>query len=255
MVNWKKHWSTYPATVGKTDYFGQVGKTVDGESISSLQFQCIVDSIASQLDLQQEDVLLDLCCGNGLITSSLATECRKVIGVDYSKPLLSVAKRDHQFDNIRYVHASILDLDSETLLAEETFTKVLMYEALQHFSRQDLRKILTISLSLSTADVSILIGSVPDRTRKRNFYNTPKRQIVAAWRQLTARNAIGSWWTHGEIFRVSEQMKFHCQFLAQNETLHTAHYRFDVLLRRLPLGENSTGSGFLENRESQAANV
>jgi cyclopropane fatty-acyl-phospholipid synthase-like methyltransferase len=238
VVNWEKYWSTYPATVRESDYFGQVGKTVHGQAISSFQFQCIVEDIVSRLDLQPDDVLLDLCCGNGIITSKLASKCRKVIGVDYSESLLSIAKRDHQSENIHYVHASIMDLDLETLSATGTFSKVLMYEALQHFSKKELRKILSITLSQATADASILIGSIPDRTRKRNFYNTPKRLIVAAWRQVTARNAIGSWWTPNEFQRISEQMKLQCQILSQNEAIHTAHYRFDALLRRIPSMEN-----------------
>lgn len=239
MVNWQKYWSSYPATVGETDYLRQVGKTVHGQAISTDQFQCLVDNIASQLNLHPEDALLDLCCGNGLITSHLASKCRKVVGVDYSEPLIAVAQRDHQRDNIQYVRASILDLDPEILSAGEPFSKVLMYEALQHFSGKDLWKILQVMLSLSTADASILIGSIPDRTRKRSFYNTPYRLIVATWRQVTARNAIGSWWTRKDINKISEQMKLHCQFLSQNERLHTAHYRFDALLKRIASRENS----------------
>jgi hypothetical protein len=109
----------------------------------------------------------------------------------------------------------------------------MMYEALQHFKKRDLRRILHMISTLSTDDALILIGSIPDRIRKRNFYNTPKRQIFAIWRQLTGRDSIGSWWTSKEISRIARQMGFHSQFLAQNHNLHTAHYRFDVLLRKI----------------------
>ncbi|MFC1618623.1 class I SAM-dependent methyltransferase [Candidatus Neomarinimicrobiota bacterium] len=208
-----------------------------------------MDDIASHLDLQPGDSLLDLCCGNGLITANLASKCSTAVGIDYSEPLLTVAKRDHQRDNIIYIHASILDLDHKVLSADGRFSKIMMYEALQHFKKRDLSRILQVISSLTTDDALILIGSIPDRIRKRNFYNTPKRQLVALWRQLTGRDSIGSWWTSKEISRIARQRGFHSQVLTQNQNLHTSHYRFDVLLRKAQMPTGSLRSSTFELRE------
>lgn len=232
MINWEKYWSTYPTTVKGTDYLRQVGKTLQRQPILASQFQCIVDDTASHLQLQPDDSLLDLCCGNGLITVKLASRCNNVVGIDYSEPLLAVAKRDHQRDNIKYILSSILDFDLAALSAGGLFSKIVMYEALQHFKKGDLHQILRVISTLTADNALILIGSIPDRILKRNFYNTPKRQLIAIWRQLTGRDIIGSWWTREEISGIARQMGFHSQFLAQNYKLHTAQYRFDVLLRK-----------------------
>jgi 2-polyprenyl-3-methyl-5-hydroxy-6-metoxy-1,4-benzoquinol methylase len=194
---------------------------------------------------------LDLCCGNGLITVNLASRCRNAVGIDYSEPLLAIAKRDHQRDNITYILASILDLDHTGVSAGGRFSKIMMYEALQHFKKGDLRRILQIISTHATDDALILIGSIPDRIRKRNFYNTPKRKLLAILRQLTGRDSIGSWWTGEEISRIAGQMGFHSQFLAQNHNLHTTHYRFDILLRKAQATNGST----LDLREERVEDV
>lgn len=192
---------------------------------------------------------MDLCCGNGLITVNLASRCQNVVGVDYSAPLLAIAERDHQRVNITYVLASILDVDLAAFSAGELFSKIIMYEALQHFKKRDLRRILQVISSHATEEALILIGSIPDRIRKRNFYNTPKRQLFGIWRQLTGRDVIGRWWTSEEISNIAGKMGFHTQFLAQNQELHTAHYRFDVLLRKAQTTNGSLRSSALEPSE------
>ena len=81
-------WSSRPKTLDKTDYLKQVEKTVKGQPISDLQFQLIVSQICREVHLQEDSIVLDLYCGNGLITKELATQCKSVVGIDFSQPLL-----------------------------------------------------------------------------------------------------------------------------------------------------------------------
>ena len=229
-MDWEKYWGTHPAKVDRKKYLEQVGKTVNGRPISARQLQRLISDISHNLELQAGDVLLDLCCGNGLITHCLAGECHKVVGVDYSEPLLTIARRDHQCENTTYLYASILDMDIEVISSLGPFNKVLMYECLQHFDKRDLSTLLNIVLSLSMSEVLILIGSIPDEDRRGKFYNTPKRRITAFQKGLMGRDAIGTWWTQKEISRAAKERDLPCEYLEQSEELHTAHYRFDVRL-------------------------
>jgi methylase of polypeptide subunit release factors len=49
-----------------------VGKTVNGQEIPESQVGLIVENIANVLRLNAKDSVIDLCCGNGLITRQLA---------------------------------------------------------------------------------------------------------------------------------------------------------------------------------------
>ncbi|UCD38556.1 MAG: class I SAM-dependent methyltransferase [Fidelibacterota bacterium] len=238
MTDWKRYWATHPLQTGAQNYLEQVGKTVHGEPIPDSVLHHIVADIAHHLDLHQGDILLDLCCGNGLLTHHLAGHCHRVIGVDYSEPLVNIAKRDHQPENVIYLHASILDLEADSFPATEPFTKILMYECLQHFKPRDILKILHLVGSVSSASSVTLIGSIPDGNRRNHFYNTPKRRLAAFLRRLVGKDAIGTWWRYAEIAQVASEMGYGCRFVEQARQLHTAHYRFDMLLNRNPLRES-----------------
>ena len=105
-----------------------------------------------------------------------------------------------------------------------------MYEALQCFAKDDLRSILQTIQPYCAPTSRILFGSVPDADRVWNFYNTAERREEYFRRSADGTEAIGTWWQKSDIENCAEQFGFSVQFLAQPSILHTAHYRFDVLL-------------------------
>ena len=77
MTGWERYWTTYPKTLSKKDYMKQVQKVFRGHPIPEWKFKIIVSEICHRLKLEEEDILLDLCCGNGLITKELAKKFRE----------------------------------------------------------------------------------------------------------------------------------------------------------------------------------
>lgn len=232
MRNWKKYWDNNSKTVDKTDYLRQVGKTVKGKPINDWQFQLIVSQICRELHLQEDSIVLDLCCGNGLITKELATQCKSVVGIDFSQPLLEIANRNRRPMNVLYQCMNILEMDKMPPSASSPFNKVLMYEALQYFGKQELITILRNILHLSSKNCIMLFGSVPDLARKWAFYNTPKRRLMYLLRQLVGKERMGTWWDREFIRGACKQLDLLCEFKEQRKELHTSHYRFDVLISR-----------------------
>lgn len=55
-------------------------------------------------------VILDAGCGEGYLSRILASKCKKVIAVDFSEKMLSIAKAKTEQANIEYNHASIESL-------------------------------------------------------------------------------------------------------------------------------------------------
>ncbi len=233
MVEWKTHWAEFPEGVGSTEYFKQVGKTQNGQPISPEQFEIILKSIENGLALKPTDTVLDLCCGNGLITSRIAAKSSAIVGVDFSEPLLRVANRDHCASNAQYFQRSALE--SLMVAGEDLplFDKVYMYEALQHFKRQDLGVILRNILEVSSHNVVVLLASIPDKSRLWKFYNTPRRRLDYVVRKIRGREAIGTWWTREYIEQTCQKLGLRCDYIQQEHSLYTSHYRFNIRIARL----------------------
>ena len=236
MTDWARHWERFPLQFAPTDFLRQVGKTLGGVPISERQVERIVAGIHEALQLRDEDVVLDLCCGNGLLTERIARSCRSVVGVDYSSSLLAVAERHHRPANVSYRLLSALDLDRLRPAPPILFTKVLVYEALQHFHPRALGRLLEGIGGVTTPDARVLLGSVPDRALRRRFHDTPRRRLIALMRRLAGRDAIGTWWDREVLRSVLERSGWNCVFMDQPPELHTAHYRFDLAAERIPTG-------------------
>ena len=231
-MRWKDYWNTFPKQFKNNEFFKQVAKTVSGQPISEEHFQGIISDIVEKLELSSDDFVLDLCCGNGLITSKIAERCRAIIGVDYSKPLIKVAQEHHTRVNTRYINLSVLDISADNLFVSQPFSKIFMYEALQYFEEEQFPVLLKKLLTLSAEDIIILFASVPDRSKIWEFYNTPERKRDYYVRSQSGTEAIGTWWSKSLIYRICDDYDLECEYLPQQKQFHTSHYRFDVRIRR-----------------------
>ena len=62
--------------------------------------------------LKKEDVVLDFGCGTGLVSSEIAGDVARIVGIDISKNMLELAKtkaEKRKIANIEYRQATILD--------------------------------------------------------------------------------------------------------------------------------------------------
>ncbi len=81
--------------------------------------------VQSVLEHMRPPSLLDLACGNGLLTNMLVPHFSRVVGVDASS--VSIAKAREQYPNIEFVHAL-----AEEYHANEGFTTITMLNLLEH---------------------------------------------------------------------------------------------------------------------------
>jgi cyclopropane fatty-acyl-phospholipid synthase-like methyltransferase len=226
-IYWKKYYESNSRQFDGS-LLKQVGKTVNGREVSELQIRIMVNTIAKVLQLCTKDSLVDLCCGNGLITKQLGSLVKNVVGVDFSAGLIDAAKRYNVFHNIEYVHSDILRLDRKYMRG---LKKILMYEAMQHFSKKQLNN-LFYELSNLTKGSLVLLGSIPDKEKLSDYYDTPEKLTFYMQRKSEGRPHIGRWWLMGEIKQIASLHDFKAIFLQQDSKLYTSYYRFDVLLRK-----------------------
>jgi 2-polyprenyl-3-methyl-5-hydroxy-6-metoxy-1,4-benzoquinol methylase len=228
--DWKTFWELYPRRAHDNDLLKQVGRTVNGKPISSLQFSTMLDDIFNLLELDRNDVVLDLCCGNGVITKEVAKKCKHVVGIDFSDYLIEQANKSNKLANVEYLNLDVRELGRISHDYLNFFDKVNFYEALAFLNLGDLIDILT-NLKLMTKEKRIiLIGSVLDRDRKWKFFNTFNRKLTYVTKILVLRQKVGlgRWWSKREIVGVCDQLDLHYEFHEQKKILHTSHYRFDV---------------------------
>jgi cyclopropane fatty-acyl-phospholipid synthase-like methyltransferase len=230
-MDWKKHYTEQPTLYAETDFLKQVGKTVSGQPITLAQLAAQVSDIQKALNVCSNDHILDLCCGNGVITARISKVCDSIVGVDFSEPLIRIAEKYNNPGNVTYVCMSALDPKIRRLVGKP-FTKVYMYEALQHFDEADLPGLLALVIDVSASDAVIFLGGIPDKDRIWEFYDTEERREEYRRRKSENREAIGTWWSQKKIADVCDQNGLDCETVPQSPLLHSAHYRFDVRLAK-----------------------
>lgn len=111
MKDWKSFWQNYRniEIKSKDDLLYQVGKTVEGKVIAKEQFDLDVAEIVNLLELNKNDVVLDLCCGNGLLCFGLSEIVNHIIGVDFSETYINNAKTHNSEINIKYFMLDIFE--------------------------------------------------------------------------------------------------------------------------------------------------
>jgi 2-polyprenyl-3-methyl-5-hydroxy-6-metoxy-1,4-benzoquinol methylase len=221
-------WQTYPTRFGELAFLAQVGKTSSGKPVPDAVVDRIVDDIATRLALSPADTLLDLGCGNGILSVRLAERCGRVLGVDFSEPLIRVARAHHSRPNVEYILGDLRDVGG--LLPDGLrLDKVSMYEVVQHLTPSDIRRTFEALAPRMKRGGRLFVGSVPDRARRFTFYATFRRRLEWALRTVRGRERFGRWWTREELEQTLGSAGFAVTFVPQSEGLHTAQYRFDVL--------------------------
>ena len=77
-MDWNHYWNHILDSHKEMDFFHQVGKTVGGVPISDDQISLSVEQMQACLSVDANDIVLDLCCGNGLITGEIAPRCKQI---------------------------------------------------------------------------------------------------------------------------------------------------------------------------------
>ncbi|MDJ0655501.1 MAG: class I SAM-dependent methyltransferase [Xanthomonadales bacterium] len=227
MDSLEKFYNQRPDGSSQQEFLTQVAHTESGQPVSDAQFESMLGQIRELLGLTPSDQLLDLCCGNGLITNALAEHVERAKGIDFSHQLLSVAHQHHSMPNLCFQWGNLLrpnDIPPD----QTRYTKVLMYAALQHFGHDDLGSLLEFILSVSAERVTILFGFVPDRERRPVLYDTPVKKIRNWSRRLLGRELIKSWWTREEFLEACAPRGLICSFHSLPANLLASGYRFNV---------------------------
>jgi SAM-dependent methyltransferase len=222
----KSDYKHYPRTLAADDFWGQVRRTVNGKPVGEDQIAMITDAILAGLQLRSDDVLLDLACGNGALSSRLYEHCGALLGVDFSEYLISVAEDNFQ-QPPRYVYrcqdaAYYTQAEPEP----ERFTKALCYGSFSFFPSESSEIVLTQLRERFVNVERVFIGNLPDRDLAHLFY----RQGVPAAAVLDDHTEqIGTWRSRQDMTALARLCGWNASFSTMPSEFFS-DYRYDVLL-------------------------
>lgn len=219
----------HPKTCAPDDFWGQVKRTVHGNPVSDDQITLIVEAISSGLDLQQDDVLLDLCCGNGALTTLIFDKCRGGLGVDFSEKLIEIAKANFERlperaytldDVVNYLHR---DTDPDR------FTKLLCYGSFAYLDSCRAEELLRLCNKRYRRASLLYIGNCPDKGKMGMFF-TDRTYVDGI--ENEADSAIGIWRTREEFRSIAKEAGWFASFRVMPERFYASRYRYDAVLTR-----------------------
>ncbi|NNJ93941.1 MAG: class I SAM-dependent methyltransferase [Halobacteria archaeon] len=219
----------HPKTCEPDDFWGQVKRTVNGQPVSQEQIDMIVDAVVSGLALDSDDTLLDLCCGNGALSTLLFSRCRGGLGVDFSEALISIANSYFESPPEQAYILQDVVMFCENPTTPDKFTKILCYGSFP-FIEHDRSELLLRLLKDNFANAeNVFIGNCPDKEQMSRFYGD---QPVERGIENDPASPIGIWRTEKEFVEMAERCGWQAEIHKMPEKYYAAHYRYDVILSR-----------------------
>lgn len=141
--------------------------------------------LAAGISPKKDGKVLDIACGTGILFPKLVQKFRIVVGLDYSFPMLSVAKRKN-LKNVYLVRGNALKLPFK----DEIFDTVVISLGLRHFS--DIRKSLeeTYRVLKPGGELHILEVGIPKNPILEKLFLTFLKKVILPLGKLRAKEEV-----------------------------------------------------------------
>jgi 2-polyprenyl-3-methyl-5-hydroxy-6-metoxy-1,4-benzoquinol methylase len=224
-MQWIGFWNEKGKLAGGLEQVARIGGLgAHGEA----QLDRIAEHIAGLLELGANDDLLDVCCGNGLLTSRLAKVCRHAVGADFSPVLIAKAKEDFPSIEFKLVDAMSPDFMKDQ---HQRFDKISLYFSFQYFERVDQgRQVIENLVRCCKPGGLILLGDIPDREKFFSYYDSVKKLGRLILQMLRGKNDMGKFWSSEELNVICRDLGMKGEKLVEPASLPYAHYRMDYLI-------------------------
>lgn len=230
-TDWQVFWEEYrnQEPTKEKDLFFQVGKTINKEIIPTEIFNDMISDIKLKLNLSTNDILLEMCCGNGLLSKPLGGFVKQVYAFDFTERLIETAKKFMYSSNIEYKVGDVREDINNIFLFKEKPNKILMNDSLGYFETFELSKIIE---NMMDRRFYFYITGIPSDTLKWNFYNTYERKKrYAELRKIgdDHNDGIGRWWTYNDFMKIAKI--YNLEVIIENQPKKISTYRMNVLLK------------------------
>lgn len=216
----------YPKNCDPEDFWGQVKRTINNQPVPQEQIDMIVHATSTALELSKKDILLDLCCGNGALTTYFFEQCNGGIGVDFSEYLINVARKYFlKGPNEKYILQDVLDF-VRNYPDPEKFNKALCYGSIQYLPRETAHEFLSLMRKRFTELNIFFIGNIPDRQFVKSFLGNNYKPGI----EDSPASAIGIWWSQKDFYNLAKTSGWNMETHIMPEEFHWSTYRYDAVL-------------------------
>lgn len=224
-----RFYKEHPKSCEPDDFWGQVKRTVNGKPVPQEQIDMIVEAIVSGLELDSDDMLLDLCCGNGALSSLVFKRCKGGLGVDFSEHLISIANKYFASppEQIYTLHDVVEFCEDPP--EPDKYTKILCYGSFPFIEHERAESLLRLLANKFTNAEKVFIGNCPDKDLLPLFYG---ERYFEPGTENDPDSPIGIWRTEREFIDMTERCGWQAKIQRMPEQYYAAHYRYDVVLSR-----------------------
>jgi len=225
----RESYETHARACAPDNFFAQVKHTVGGAPVSPEQIAMIVQSVRCGLSLDAQDRILDLCCGNGALTTQFFASCAGGLGVDFCETLIAVANRHFvRRPQEAFRLQDVVDY-ARNSGDTATFTKAVCHGGFQYLPPADAQELLELLHQRFDKVTHAFLGNLPDKRRMDAFFGD---RLRVAGVENDSASPLGIWRTEDEIRSLAAKTGWTATILPMNARYYAAHYRYDVLLHR-----------------------
>lgn len=226
---WRNYYNDYEIIGKGKDLHLNISRTRRGETVSDEVWNQTIAYMKDLLEINKQTVLLELCCGNGLVSGELAPSCKEVFGVDYSETLLGQFKKRYSSENINLICSDV----NRFVIEKNKFDVILIYFSIQHFNERDSFLLIEKCINSISPKGKILIGDIPDLDKKWRYINKDEYHRDYFHRLVNLSPKIGNWFQKDFFLAMNscyKETSFHV--LEQPIYQINSDYRFDVLISK-----------------------
>lgn len=191
-----------------------------------------ITDLVRKLELKNNENLLDIGCGAGLLEIAFSPWLKKIYGLDYSKEMVGIAKKNtDELNNVVIEHADIRNLP----FSEKFFDKVLVNSVIQYLN--NLSEVQTAFQELERVTMKnsrILISLIPDANKKemflKGYYNMGLSEEEIKHKIELSENII--WFEKNELKIIAESYDFQVIDISTPVNRFQKKYYFDMLIER-----------------------
>jgi ubiquinone/menaquinone biosynthesis C-methylase UbiE len=223
---WKTYYKESPALKSNHAQV-RVMRTKFGVPISEDDWKKTVNFLKRKLRLSKNKRVLDLCCGNGLLSLTFAKYVKEVLAIDFTQEMIEELN-DHQIKNI---HTTIADANT-LKLTKGTFDIIIIYFAIQHFDRSETVRLIKKAKRWLKKGGIIYIGDIPNEQKVWDFFYKKEFRFKYFEGLVNSQPVLGTWFFKSFFLYLGEYLGFKkVEIIKQKKYMINNHYRFDVLMQ------------------------
>jgi 2-polyprenyl-3-methyl-5-hydroxy-6-metoxy-1,4-benzoquinol methylase len=228
-MNWKTFWQQQGKQEDPLLQVGRKGGQYKQQDEWLVEYAAY---IAAQLGLTQEDIVLDVCCGNGLLTHYLSKHCKAILGIDFSQPHIHSANEKYASSAVQFKCMDVLELGETVVedgIFQQGFTKAILCFSFQYFESVQAGAQVVSGIFKHTRQ-SLFLSDIPDRDRFFMYYNSPMKVLRLVKQMLLQQNNMGKFWSENELDFIAKSTNKKGKKIVQPTLFPYAHYRMDYLI-------------------------